>query len=211
VHQQQSLDGNMAAQIYLQQQHAALQQQQLLLQQQQAALALQQQQLQAYGMNPGLSHANAGNPVGGLNSQQFNIIGNGPVVSTGAMPVGGGYYYVSAADGTPMLMAANPGMHSQMIQAQQFPGQFATLLGQSPGLTSPTAGGIMGQQLPNMGGIPGMITVGPGGIPAGIMAMAPISSNHNNSNFGSAPGVMYPNRNIGNNHNNNHNNMNGNP
>jgi hypothetical protein len=200
VHHQQPLDGNMAAQMYLQQQHAALQQQQLLLQQQQAALALQQQQLQAYGMNPALTTANAGNPAGSLNPQQFNVIGSTSGVSTAALSVGGGYYYVSAADGTPMLMASNPGMQGQMMQAQHFPPQFATMLGQSPGLTSPPAGGIMTQQLPNMAGIPAMVTVAPGGMPSGMMAMAP-RNNHSNTNFGSAPGVVYPNMNNGNNHN----------
>ncbi len=73
------------AQVYLQQQHAALQQQQFLLQQQQAALALQQQQLQAYGLSP------VGQQMGAMN--QF------------AQP-NGGYFYVTSADGTPMMVSA---------------------------------------------------------------------------------------------------------
>jgi hypothetical protein len=71
------------AQVYLQQQHAALQQQQLLLQQQQAALALQQQQLQAYGISPASHQLNAMNQYAQPN---------------------GGYYYVTSADGTPMMV-----------------------------------------------------------------------------------------------------------
>jgi hypothetical protein len=82
--QQQLAYGN--AQAYLQQQHAALQQQQLLLQQQQAALALQQQQL-AYGLSPGMGDQQ----LGGMN--QF-------------AQANGGYYYVTSADGTPMIVSA---------------------------------------------------------------------------------------------------------
>jgi hypothetical protein len=192
LHHQQPLDGNMAAQIYLQQQHAALQQQQLLLQQQQAALAFQQQQLQAYGI--------ANN--GGVNPHHFDVIGSAPGMSATTMSVNGGYYYVSATDGTPMLIAANPGMQGQMIQAQQFPGPFATMLGQ------PATSGIMSQQLPNIAAIPGMVTVPSSGIPAGMMAMTPHNNNSDNTSIGSSNGFIYPIMNNGNNHSNH---MNGNP
>ncbi|KAG7370676.1 serine/threonine protein kinase [Nitzschia inconspicua] len=192
IQPQQAMDGNMAAQVYLQQQHAALQQQQFLLQQQQAALALQQQQLQAYGFNPLLLNTNAPNPLGGMNSQQFNIIGSTAGGYAPTQPVGGGYYYVSAADGTPMLMAANPAFQGQMIQPSQFQGQIATTVGQSQGLTNPATAGIMGQQpLPNVTGIPGMIAFSPAGIPAGMMPMAS-NTNNNNGYSNRAPGSSYP-------------------
>lgn len=101
--QQQLAYGN--AQAYLQQQHAALQQQQLLLQQQQAALALQQQQLQVYGLSPGMVNSGA---VGGPamlnpgNAQQFGGMNQLASANTG-------YYYVTSADGTPMMVAASAG------------------------------------------------------------------------------------------------------
>jgi hypothetical protein len=97
------------AQAYLQQQHAALQQQQALLVQQQAALALQQQQLQlqAYSVNPNVipSASGARNLTG---VDQYGQIGGGGQ---------GGYYYVSSADGTPMLLQNPGGMQRQHQQS----------------------------------------------------------------------------------------------
>ena len=81
-------------QLYFQQQHAALQQQQALLRQQQHALSLQQQQLQAYAMNPNVMQQQIiQQPHQLQNPEQFNG-------QNGA----GGYYYVTAADGTPVLV-----------------------------------------------------------------------------------------------------------
>lgn len=186
----QPIDGNLAAQMYFQQQHVALQQQQLLLQQQQAALALQQQQLQAYGMNPLVLNSNNSNSTSGLHPQQFNIIGSAPGGATGAPAVGGGYYYVSAADGTHMLMTANPsGLQGQIIPGAQFPGQVTTssMMGQSTGLhADPRLVDVMGgqqqEQLSNMVGIPGMVAVSQGGMPAPTMVSVP--NNHNsNQNY----------------------------
>jgi hypothetical protein len=172
-----------AQHVYLQQQHAALQQQQLLLQQQQAALALQQQQLQAYGMNPIMMSPNAAANPGGFafNPQQLGILGG-----QGAPPGvgGGGYYYVSAADGTPMLMAANPGMlTAQQMQGSQFP---SGILGQSPGAMN--SSGMIGQQqfgAPTLTGMSGMMAFPPAGFP-GMMAMnspSNPSSNNNGSHY----------------------------
>jgi hypothetical protein len=97
------------AQAYLQQQHAALQQQQLLLQQQQAALALQQQQL-VYGLSPGM---------GGQNGEQQQQLGG---MNQYAQP-NQGYYYVTSADGTPMMVSAaglsQPGGFGMQQQQQQ--------------------------------------------------------------------------------------------
>lgn len=104
--QQQLAYGN--AQVYLQQQHAALQQQQLMLQQQQAALALQQQQLQAYGYNPALLNANM--MPGGV-PMNPNMAGLPNMQPMAPMPqANSGYYYVQGPDGTPIMMAAQPGM-----------------------------------------------------------------------------------------------------
>lgn len=93
------------AQVYLQQQHAALQQQQFLLQQQQAALALQQQQLQAYGLSPANHQLNAMNQYSQPN---------------------GGYYYMTAADGTPMMVPtsglAQPGAYGLTQQPSGYEG-----------------------------------------------------------------------------------------
>jgi hypothetical protein len=93
------------AQVYLQQQHAALQQQQLILQQQQAALALQQQQLQAYGLSPASHQLNAMNQYSQPN---------------------GGYYYITAADGTPMMVPtsglAQPGAYGLPQQSTGYEG-----------------------------------------------------------------------------------------
>jgi hypothetical protein len=96
VPQDGSMSGDFAygnAQAYLQQQHAALQRQQAVLQQQQAALALQQQQLRSYGIDPALFNSNASNPNGS------NVSGSNQFGQTG-----GGYYYASSVDGTPMMM-----------------------------------------------------------------------------------------------------------
>ena len=110
--QQQLAYGN--AQAYLQQQHAALQQQQALLQQQQAALALQQQQLQAYGINPGLLNANGAVNANGSNFNGMNQYGQ----------TGGGYYYVASADGTPMMVPNQQGVAQQgMANAYGMPQQ----------------------------------------------------------------------------------------
>lgn len=93
--QQQLAYGN--AQAYLQQQHAALQQQQILLQQQQAALSLQLQQQQlAYGLSPGMGAQAAPNQNGG---QHFG--GTNQYAQANQ-----GYYYVTSADGTPMMISA---------------------------------------------------------------------------------------------------------
>lgn len=190
--QHPGIDSSMnAQQVYLQQQHAALQQQQLLLQQQQAALALQQQQLQAYGMNPVMLNTNtAANPGGiALNGWQM-----------GAPGVGGGFIYVSAADGTPMLMAANPGMmghqgQQPMMTAQQMSAPLpGGILGQSPGGIN--MNGMMTQQQIN---IPGMMALPPGGFPgmvgasSGMMAMNPQNGSSNNN------GNMYSNQPTGHN------------
>jgi hypothetical protein len=182
--QQSTMDSSMNAQhVYLQQQHAALQQQQLLLQQQQAALALQQQQLQAYGMNPIMMSPNAAANPGGFafNPQQLGILG-GQGVPPGVG--GGGYYYVSAADGTPMLMAANPGMlTAQQMQGSQFP---SGILGQSPGAMN--SSGMIGQQqfgAPTLTGMSGMMAFPPAGF-HGMMAMnspSNPSSNNNGSHY----------------------------
>ena len=95
------------AQVYLQQQHLALQQQQMMLQQQQAALALQQQQLQAYGVAPSMV-AGGGQPSGGV--QGGPIVPNGAAgqhASVGMSQNGnGGYYFVTATDGTQMMFSA---------------------------------------------------------------------------------------------------------
>lgn len=93
--QQHLVYGN--AQAYLQQQHAALQQQQLLLQQQQAALALQQQQLQVYGLNPGM--------VNGAPAAYNQNAGQHAAMNQFGQ-ADGGYYYVTSADGTPMMVSA---------------------------------------------------------------------------------------------------------
>lgn len=96
------------AQVYLQQQHAALQQQQLILQQQQAALALQQQQLQAYGLSP------VGHQLNAMNTMNQYSQPNG------------GYYYITSADGTPMMIPtsglAQPGAYGLPQQPTGYDG-----------------------------------------------------------------------------------------
>ena len=92
--------GNYDPQAYQQQlammQHQ-FQQQQILLQQQQAALALQQQQLEQYSMNQALMNPNIPNAAAaGMNT------GGAP-----AAVQGGGYYVVTADDGTSRLVAAS--------------------------------------------------------------------------------------------------------
>ena len=172
------------AQVYLQQQHVALQQQQLLLQQQQTALALQQQQLQAYGANPVLFNSTMSEGTG-MNFQQGGAIGaNG---AAGMNPgFAGGYYYVAAADGTPMLMAANPGMLAQ------FPGQMMPILpGQISGQAiAPNSNGT--DMTPIFPGMPGLM-MSPGGIP-GMMQMPGMSTNNlpvttNVNNTGETPPI----------------------
>ena len=122
--QNQLVYGN--AQAYLQQQHAALRQQQLLLQQQQAALALQQEQLQVYGMNPGM--VNGGQASFNQNASQLagmNQFGQ----------ANGGYFYVTSADGTPMMVSAaglagQAGGYGLPSQAQNFGGAHSNGNGQ---------------------------------------------------------------------------------
>ena len=113
------------AQAYLQQQHAALQQQQALLQQQQAALALQQEQLRSYGVNPGLFNSNnlatVGSSVNQFGQQApQQLVGQQPQQMIAQQSEqgsnNGGYYYVTAADGTPMLV-------SNQVMPQQQQGQ----------------------------------------------------------------------------------------
>jgi hypothetical protein len=97
------------AQVYLQQQHLALQQQQMMLQQQQAALALQQQQLQAYGFTPGGMVGGGAPGIVGGGGQGGQTVPNaaGQQVGVGMNQYGnGGYYYVTAADGTQMMVSA---------------------------------------------------------------------------------------------------------
>lgn len=107
------------AQVYLQQQHVALQQQQMMLQQQQAALALRQQQLQVYGFAPGAVGLGVqGGQMGSdsIAAQQF--VGTMNPYSQSA----GGYYYVTAADGSQVMVSAagipnqGAGMDPRMFQ-----------------------------------------------------------------------------------------------
>ena len=116
-------------------------------------------------MNPVMLNANHGAIA--LNPQQLGLAGG----QTAAPGVGGGYYYVSAADGTPMVMA-NPGMMGQgqpMLATQQLQGV--------------NVNGMMAQQ---QIGMPGMVTLPPGGFPGmvaapgGMMAMSPASNGHGN-------------------------------
>ena len=98
------------AQVYLQQQHLALQQQQMMLQQQQAALALQQQQLHTYGLAPSMTVGSGQSSMVGGGVQGGQILPNGAAgqqVSVGVNQYGsGGYYFVTAADGTQLMLSA---------------------------------------------------------------------------------------------------------
>ena len=129
--------GNYDPQAYQQQlammQHQ-FQQQQILLQQQQAALALQQQQLEAYSMNQALMNPNIAAATAGMNTQKF-------AAGAPAAVQGGGYYVVTADDGSSRLVAAsNLGMAIPM--SGQIPG-----IGAMPGLIPGQIQGIPAQQM----------------------------------------------------------------
>jgi hypothetical protein len=138
------------AQAILQQQHAALQQQQALLQQQQAALALQQQQLQAYTMNPQLLNPGG---VPNANDGSYGGVPNASGGSYGGMnqygQTGGGYYYVSSVDGTPMMMP-NEGMPQPgLAPAYGMPQQVQQQMGGYPSSVNQNGGGDQGLYPPN--------------------------------------------------------------
>ena len=173
------------AQAYLQQQHAALQQQQALLQQQQVALALQQEQLRAYGISaPGMNFNGAapfpGLPNGGMGvipgNAMHGIPNNGmagvlPDMNFGGvMPTnagtnqygttGGGYYYVSSSDGTPMLSAssnpmAQPGLSMGALPMHSMGGQLPNSSGYHANF-DPNANQDQNFHPPGSGGYRGM-------------------------------------------------------
>lgn len=184
------------AQAYLQQQHAALQQQQLFLQQQQAALALQQEQLRAYGINQVLMTSNTAVPNAlGMNPQNFPYGGAAPgMMPTAAVPTGG-FYYVAGVDGTPMLVAANPGdmgtgamggrqghisgmvgMVEQLPGMQVVPGMAPVSVGITSGPPSGLRTGMSGMVSSGLHGLSGMIYAAPGmaeGASASMLSMPP--------------------------------------